>query len=715
MNIERAFRFSSILLTAIGFSGLVLTKEVPVGLVGLGLMALLIGWLILIGKAHKTLLPLSPLTWNILLLIAFLGFIADLLWISQGFLSSAIHFLIILMVNKLLHLERPKDFLHLYAISFLELLAAAALTGELWYGVVFVTYLFIVIWTLLLFHLYSEAEEAQSSVQQGQGSFRAQDRTRIPASLPPRFFWTTNGIALGALCLTLAIFLVIPRIGVGFFTKNRSEAVRTSGFSEKVDLGVIGAIKLDSTIVMRVEFPERNEPPAGRFYFRGVAYDHYNGRSWTNSSARHPVMNRTPDGGFLIDRRRIDQKEVGLRQDIVMEALDIPVLFGIPVMHSVTGNFLALQTDGMGGVYVSSPSSTRFRYSVHSFPDRISKEERTVFSSSYPSLVKARFLQLPELSPQVLELARQVTSDAQSPYEKALAVKQYLLGNYRYSLDVRTVSERSPVEEFLFTRKTGYCEHYATAMVVMLRTLGIPARLVTGFLPGEWNDFGNYYTVRQQDAHAWVEVFFPQSGWVTFDPTPSVAPSLSNPVWKSMSGILDSLRLKWDRFVIHYSFRDQMAIAQDVRERSDALRLEMSVAAAVMRNWAKAAMGKIIASQWMGTGVIVGLGLLLFLAGLIASVYRVRWQANSQTARNAVAAIYDRLLKLLESKGLRKAPGTTPLEFAKQVTREWAEAGELVNRLTQLYCRARFGEERLSKRDLQQVEELLTRLRATSR
>src|SRR3989454_389608 len=99
------------------------------------------------------------------------------------------------------------------------------------------------------------------------------------------------------------------------------------------------------------------------------------------------------------------------------------------------------------------------------------------------------------------------------------------------SLDVGTTMSADPVDDFLFTRKTGYCEHYATAMVVLLRALGIPARLVTGFLPGVWNDFGNYYTIRQQDAHAWVEVYFPLSGWVTFAPTPSVPAAVPSWVW----------------------------------------------------------------------------------------------------------------------------------------------------------------------------------------
>src|SRR2546427_12906923 len=109
-------------------------------------------------------------------------------------------------------------------------------------------------------------------------------------------------------------------------------------------------------------------------------------------------------------------------------------------------------------------------------------------------------------------------------------------------------------------------------MVVMLRVLGIPARLVTGFLHGEWNDFGNYYTVRQRDAHAWVGVLFPRSGWITFDPTPSVPAAGSNPLWSQLGSAVDSIRLKWDRLVILYSFRDPLASAHAIRQRRDTAR-----------------------------------------------------------------------------------------------------------------------------------------------
>src|SRR5256884_9575328 len=193
MNLERAFRISSILLAASGFTGLILTGELPIGLVGLGAAALALSFMQGAGwNAVWLVFRLSSGAWNAILASAFIAFGVDLLWISQDLLPAGIHFLILLMVNKLLTLQQRKDFLHLYAISLLEILAAAALTVELWYGAVFLAYLLAAIWTLLLYHLRNEAGKRARSCTRyagrwtllaprdpSQGGFSG-PRTRLP-------------------------------------------------------------------------------------------------------------------------------------------------------------------------------------------------------------------------------------------------------------------------------------------------------------------------------------------------------------------------------------------------------------------------------------------------------------------------------------------------------------------------------------------------------
>lgn len=729
MTQDPALRLSSILMTAAGFSALALTGELPAGLVVLGAAALLLSLTQVARPGSRPaggaadggpLFRLPRRAWNTLLIAAFAGFVADLLWISQDLLPAGIHFLVLLMVNKLFTLQQRKDFLHLYAISLLELLSAAALTVELWYGAVFVAYLLATIWTLLLYHLRNETEEVQKArAAAGQPAGAVHE----PGPISSRFFWTTNAIALGAFSLTLVIFFLTPRIGTGFFNKNRVEQIRTSGFSEQVDLGTMGAVKLDPTVVMRVEFPDRQSPfaVADRLYFRGAAFDVYNGRSWSRSSAHRRVVPRTDDGTFLVDDAA-GGTEQGLRQEILLEALDTAVLFGASFVVSVKGAFQVLQADDLGGLLLPFSPGSRFQYSLRSRSDRILEEERREAVLRYPDDVVAQYLQLPPMEARVTALAQEVTRQAATPYERSLALESHLRTAYRYSLDVGAAPPAHPVEEFLFTRKTGYCEHYATAMVIMLRGLGIPARLVTGFLPGEWNGFGNYYTVRQRDAHAWVEVYFPKSGWVTFDPTPAVTDTASEAPWAGLVRMADSIQLKWDRFIIQYSFRDQVKAARNIRDRGEKVRGQAQGLAMAVAQWARRWRDELVA-EWGRPDRLWSLGLagvILFpAAGLALWLWqrlRPRRATSAAATRQAAAVkVYGRMLELLEARGLRKAPCDTASEFARQVTRAWTEAEPFVAPLTELYCRVRFGQAPLSVEDLRLAEQWLAGLDAAAR
>jgi hypothetical protein len=247
-------------------------------------------------------------------------------------------------------------------------------------------------------------------------------------------------------------------------------------------------------------------------------------------------------------------------------------------------------------------------------------------------------------------------------------------------------------------------------MVVLLRTVGIPARLVTGFLPGEWNEFGNYYRVRQQDAHAWVEVFFPRSGWITFDPTPTVGAGAPDPMWRTLGSLIDSVRLKWDRFVIQYSFRDQIALAQTIRERSEHVRLSGASLLQALHHRIESTRAWITRKPSTFIWSVV----MVLIMGLSASMLIARGRSKARPTvgltglrEQAIAKIYGRMLHLMASKGLRKAEACTPLEFAKRIAAEWQEAEALVTPLTDLYCRARYGGEPFLDSDKRRAEDLL--------
>jgi hypothetical protein len=337
----------------------------------------------------------------------------------------------------------------------------------------------------------------------------------------------------------------------------------------------------------------------------------------------------------------------------------------------------------------------------------------------YPEAILRHFLQVPRVSDQVAQLAQNVAAKATTPYAKVLAIQQHLIQSYRYSLDVETSTIEHPLEDFLFIRKTGYCEHYATAMVVLLRIVGIPARLVTGFLATEWNEFGGYYTVRQQDAHAWVEVFFPRSGWITMDPTPTVGISAPGSRWEVLHRLIETSRLHWDRLFVRYSAADQVALVHGIRQGGDILRDHLS---SLFSNLLPplahlvAALTPNLRSSQQGTleflGVVALLGLVLLAALMWRTSHSVTASRKGNARRyHAMARLYIQMIRLAEREGIPRTESITPTEFVQQVHHRCAPAGQAAVGFIELYCRARFSRHSLTPQEFTRATEYADRFR----
>ena len=724
MPFDQAFALSSVFLAATAFTGLVLAQSVPLWLalptaIILTISLLHAGGIHFVRQAMAQ-VTVSPTLWNVLLIGALAILLIDLTVVSRDLLPAGIHFLVMLLAIKLLTLQQRRDYRHLYGISLMAILASAALTTDAWYVPIFLLYLLAAVWTLLLYHLTQETGETPAAVTP---SSAAACHTTFPCRITHRLFWLTNGTAVLTVALTLAIFFLIPRIGAGMLQKTSGEALRTTGFSDRVDLGTIGSVKQDPQIVMRVELPDQPAIEKDRLYLRGLAYDQYNGRSWSHSGTRRRSLSLVADGTFLArpaGSRPLGSRSGTIRQDILLETLDTAVLFAVPFAELVSGEFLTVQADAMGGLHLPFPPSSRIRYSVTSQVPQLVENERTASVLAYPDSIRSHYLQVPLESQHVAELAHRVIQQATTPFGQTLAIQQHLLDNYRYSLEGDTATLSHPLEEFLFTRKTGYCEHYATAMVVMLRTVGIPARLVTGFLATEWNEYGGYFTVRQRDAHAWVEVYFPQSGWVTMDPTPSVSAAVTTSRWESLSRLGESVRLQWDRLFVRYSAKDQLAVVHGVREGSDALRERVrrwvsSLSAPISQVFSRLAhLARTFQPGMLElvTGVIV-VGLALFLLMLRDRIGL--WATTHLPTAHpelAIVQLYTRMLRTVERHGVSKPPAATASEFARLVEQEWKAAGPMVADVTALYHQGRFGRNPLTPGELSRAAEQVGRLQS---
>lgn len=722
MPFDQALRLTSILLASAAFIGLGLGANLPDGLLLLTGATLILTLLRTVGiqpaRPFAKQFTLSTKSWNVLILAAFAGFWIDLLWISGELLPAGVHFLLLLMVIKLFNLESRRDYLHLYAISLMAILASAASTTDLWYLSVFLAYLLTGVWTLVLYQLTKESEDraqeppATSSVQRFSPS-----GTRIT----PQLFWLVNGLALGTLLFTVVIFFTIPRVSAGLGHTSVGEGIRTSGFSETVDLGMIGPIKRDPGIVMRVELAERSEKAMDHFYLRGMAYDRYDGRSWSTQLTQRRAVPESSPGTFTLrssQPRSAGQHGPLIRQTILLEALDTAVLFAAPFPESISGQFFGVQYDPTGALYLPLSASSRIEYTVLSRPHSVQPADQHSQPVTYSGSFARHYLQLPEASDRVAALAEEVTQTQASPYEKAQAIQDYLSRNFRYSLDIPAGSQERPLEEFLFARKTGYCEHYATAMVVMLRSVGVAARLVTGFLATEWNEYGNYFLVRQRDAHAWVEVYLPHSGWVTMDPTPAVSEPAANPGWQALGRMMDSVRLRWNRFFVQYSGADQVAVVRGLKEGGAAVRQHAWSSLSSLLAPLGDRLGAMIQSARAGNlrFVLEFVGLVAIGSGVMIGLIRMwPWgrKSFSTTAspdRTLIAHMYERAIERAAQYGIAKSPAATPLEFLHSVRAQWAQAGESMAIVTELYCRRRFGQVALTKEELEHAQQSLSQL-----
>ena len=387
----------------------------------------------------------------------------------------------------------------------------------------------------------------------------------------------------------------------------------------------------------------------------------------------------------------------------------------------MSGTFPSLFFDATGAVYLPFPSSSRIEYTVVSRSTVLVPSDLGDEPSQYPESLVRHYLQLPLQSNRIATLAEDVTQRQRNAHEKATAIQTYLTSNYRYSLDAPLAEQDQPLEEFLFSRKTGYCEHYATAMVIMLRTVGIPARLVTGFLATEWNDYGNYYVVRQQDAHAWVEVYLPHSGWIRMDPTPTSedTPGAGGPVWQVFGPIMDNIRLQWNRLFVQYSAADQLAVVRELKAEGLSVQSKAldSVTAlfgsfmAVLSGMVTYDMSQVrmgLLGEILGF-IMIGFALVFWLGRSRPWVATSLWK-KTHSNEQVIAQLYRRMRAYLDGQGFSRSLAIAPLELVEITRAHWGEAHSAVASITELYCRTRFGHIPLTPEDVKQAEGHLCRL-----
>lgn len=711
MRFVLVHKTASYLMVVCSLLTLFSSGEVSTPVMALALAAVAVSWFFEPGRVAIE--RFEP-AWNVLTVVA-LGKVLFDVFTGGPLLIGGMHFILFLAINKLFNRRTSRDYLQLYVVSFLQIIAATVLNTELAFGVLFLLYVVFSTWTLILFHLRREMEENYLLKYGDSLQGRPVQVQRVLNSrklVGGRFLLATSAVSLVVFLGSAAVFFLFPRVGFGFFFKKQRPGIAMAGFSEELALGHFGVIKDNPTVVMRVEFDDARARRQAAPYWRGTAFDHYDGERWSRTVNRRDLV-RPSDG-----RHRIWTPQLGpeahVRQSIYLEPMESRVLFGLSRLVAVElpggprlpvpGRRVYVERDAYGDVRYDQVDQVAFRYVAYSEPERVERrfldqtlEEYQQALSRWPR--HEAYLQLPPgLSPEVGRLARQLVGDARTVGEMVERVERHLRTRFAYTLDLQRDERYAPLEDFLFVQRRGHCEYFSTAMAILLRTLGIATRSVNGFYGGTWNDYGKYLAVSQGDAHSWVEVMFGlrnapigpgksqrEEVWMTRDPTPSGgAGGRTADLWTQVLQYTDALRLRWYKYVIEYDLQKQLGAIADLRRTVGGL----------LGTLQSGSTGNVRASV-RRVGLALAVVLLLVAVGLAV---RRGWRGGAPGARAparraavSAAALYEQLLRAYQRAGYVRAPASTAREFLELLQARGAPGLELAREVVAYYEAARFG------------------------
>ena len=637
----------------------------------------------------------------------------DVIFLSRSFVSAssnpalyaallgAIHFLLFVMLIRLYSATTDRDALFLTMLSFAAILASAVLTIDTTFLGLFFLFLLFGVATFVGLEMRrgskgAIAPEVDAQPQQE----RRLDRALVFAAL---------SVALGAMIIGGALFFFFPRFSAGYLGRTSLQPTLMSGFSDDVELGQIGEIKKNSTVVMRV----RTGKPVGypTLRWRGIALSSFDGKRWSSPEHDSVTIPAGMNGWINLSERPAepaDPTATILRYTILLQPVATDTMFAPANAISIRGNLSGegsstelgarrsyVIRDSTGSLFNPFHNFSTLRYEGFSLLPARNVPRLRAASTEYSEEIRNIYLQLPKLDPRIPELAKQITARAQTPFDKTITLENYLRSHYAYNLNLTGKPGDDPLAHFLFETRSGHCEYFASAMAIMLRTLDIPTREVNGFLPGEYNDLGEDYIVRASDAHSWVEVYFPGTGWMTFDPTPPGAEDAGG-FFSRLGQYMDWFELSWNEWVINYDFIHQILLAQTMqrttRSWTEIARSWFTHQQAKGRRWMRSR------NDWLR--LLIPCVIVLFLMALrfdliVAFVRRLwlSWQLRSpELARSnpqLASRLYGELLYLLARRGFARQPTQTPFEFAAAVSQP--RLAPAVYEFTQCYTQARFG------------------------
>jgi transglutaminase-like putative cysteine protease len=681
VSVERFFQASLLGLVASGYlavagSGYLDLPTIVLTAAGLALRALLIFGVVQLEISERA---------ATIGTIAYSGFyIADYLFLSRDFLQATVHLVFFLAVAKVLTALTGRDHLYTAVIAFLELLAAAILSAN------FNFFLFLSLYLLFAMAALMSGEIRRSIQRAAAAAPGATARSGL-RRFHPRLAALSLFVTLGILAITAGLFFVLPRTADAAFARFSSHRLHLPGFATQVTLGEIGEIKSTSRAVMHIHL--WGQIPGGLKWRGGTLVD-FDGKRWSNPVNDHETI-LLADGEANLAPLEQRPPRRGINYDVSFDEISTDALFfaGIPQSIRVRAPRIWRVE---GGYRLPHPPSQDFHYSAYSLLDEPPEASPVrVPPPILPLADRERYLQLPTLDGRIRDLAIDFAAGTTGDLERARAVERHLRDDYSYTLELPDREAADPLAYFLFTRRKGHCEYFASAMTVMLRGLRIPARLATGFQSGVFNSLTDLWVVRASDAHTWVEAWIPGHGWTTFDPTPPDPDPHGFSLAARLGLYLDAAQTFWQQWVVGYDPAQQGSLSDRFEQGARRMGID----------WFDSLTG--IGDKWKGDRALAWLrrfglraaivpvlcwwlwALGLRLVRLFRMRRRVERVRRGEASVGDATLLYQRMLAILKRRGYQKPAWFTPAEFAASLGGSPLAAA--VHEFTAAYNALRFG------------------------
>jgi transglutaminase-like putative cysteine protease len=681
LPVERFFEFSLLGLLTSGFLAVVGSGYLDMPTMLFTAVALIVRALIVAGLVRFN-LPAGVVT---AITLAYVGFYPiDYFFISgPSFVTAAVHLVFFVAVIKILTASTNRDYFLLKIIAFLELLAACVLSERVNFFIF-----------LLFFLILGVATFASGEIRQSRQRRITVAKTSA-RGLSLRLAAVAIFVSIAILVITAGLFFFLPRTARAAFQHLTSPRMHLAGFSNRVTLGEIGEIKKENTPVMHVKM-DKLEDRGLALKWRGAALAEFDGRTWSNPYTQSETLQPDRSGQLVLEQVARYRASRHISYAVHLDEMASEALFFAGSAEYLRIDSTVLR-NSLDNYRVRFSDAHNISYQVYSRLETPVRENDTSVEFVEPLRREWRsvYLGLPKyVDPRIAKLAKEMVGAEQSPAKQARLVENYLRSNYGYTLELPPAEPADPLAFFLLHRKKGHCEYFASSMAVILRLLGIPSRVVTGFQSGVFNPISGAQLIRTSDAHAWVEAWLPHRGWTTFDPTPPDPNQTRISLWTRLGFYADAAEMFWQDWVLNYNLDRQLQLATKMGESSRHVGVNWfdGVGPFFSRLWTTIfEFAKLHGILLVG---IVAIGLLIQQFGRdgwrwwntrrrVLKVQRGQGEASDATL------LYQRMLKVLHRRGIEKPAWLTPFEFARVL--QEPEISMLVEDLTAAYNELRFG------------------------